>query len=234
LARKEKMKAMLLGFAVSLWAASALAQGEVWFANRVTGNLVTHIYAPSPYDPMFHQIGNGSADTPAGTLDWSGFTLIGASGSNGQFGAATTLAQLLGAPGYNQPESSLLLAIPVTSFRTGAAAGNIFPAIATLENVDYYSPATVEMVAWDNSSGLYPTWTEASPAWASGLIAAGKSGTVNTQTATPTAAAPPLVGLQSFNLFFIPEPSGLGLAAAAGILGVLWRCKAKRRKGLLK
>jgi hypothetical protein len=55
------------------------------------------------------------------------------------------------------------------------------------------------MVVWDNSSGLYPTWTEASIAWSQGLIFAGKSDpfvlhNIGGSTFTP----PSLINLTSF------------------------------------
>jgi hypothetical protein len=109
-----------------------------------------------------------------------------------------------------------------TTFRTGAAAGNIAPITATLTGVPLDSPAaTLQMVAWDNSSGLYPTWTEASVAWVAGLIDAGRSQTFTVNNIGGTIHGPPnLTGLQSFsflNMGTIPEPSAVQL----GVLGFL-------------
>jgi hypothetical protein len=68
--------------------------------------------------------------------------------------------------------------------------------------------ATVEMVAWDNSSGLYPTWTEAREAWTQGPLAAGMSGTLNVSNIGGFVNPPPvLTGLQSFNLWWIHQPT---------------------------
>ncbi len=84
----------------------------------------------------------------------------------------------------------------------------------------------MEMVAWDNSSGLYPTWSQAVIAWQAGLIAAGKSSLWNQDHFGGSQPAPNLINTQdpsqhvvSFNLYFIPEPStfalvGVGAAAA--------------------
>jgi hypothetical protein len=88
------------------------------------------------------------------------------------------------------------------------------------------------MVAWDNTSGLYPSWSQASVAWARGLIAAGKSmefrildigGIVN--------APPPLFPvngdttpeLQSFSLYYIPEPGTAALAALGAVALLIFR-----------
>jgi hypothetical protein len=57
------------------------------------------------------------------------------------------------------------------------------------------------MVAWDNSSGLYPTWYQASVAWVQGVCAAGKSEPfVLTQIGGGTNPPPSLTSLTSFSL----------------------------------
>jgi hypothetical protein len=221
------MKGFLVA-AATVTCLSGFAQGLVVFNNRAGG--VTHVYAPYPGD--YRQIvGNGSNDRPAGSTDYLGSLPIGTTGSLPQYGAATTLAQLLGAPGQSAPESTLIPAINLpSSFRTGAAAGSVASSVATFNNILPDAPiATFQMVAWDNSSGLYPTWTEASIAWMADLIAAGKSplftlnqigggvnfpqGLFNDQNGAPGGG-----GVQSFNLYFVPEPATAvlaGLSAAA-------------------
>ena len=67
-----------------------------------------------------------------------------------------------------------------TTFRTGTAAGNLASITVTLPGIPADSPvATLELAVWDNSSGFYPTWTEARIGWMSGMIIAGLSGTFN-------------------------------------------------------
>jgi hypothetical protein len=110
-----------------------------------------------------------------------------------------------------------------TTFKTGGGAGFINAVNATFSQIpaDSAAGATAEMVAWDNSSGLYSTWALADAAWTKGLIAAGESGRINiTATIGGSSTPPDLLGLQSFNLYFIPVPepstfalAGLGLAA---------------------
>jgi hypothetical protein len=201
--------------------AGAFAQGTVIFNNRVIGTVVTHVYGPRASSVTASQIGNGPNDTVAGTTDWTGYTLIGTTGG---LGAATTFTTLLSANGANVPENLLLPVSQTTTFRTGGAAGNVTGITATLGNVPAdAAAATVEMVAWDNSSGLYPTWAQASLAWSFGLIAAGNSGPLNVFAIGGTQnSAPSLVGLQSFNIHIIaPEPTSfslIGLGAAAMLI----------------
>lgn len=159
--------------------------------------------------------------------------LIGANGTGGRWGAATTLAQLLGAPGSNASESSLIPAInPASSFRTGTAAGGVAPTTATFNNIPPDAPvATFEMVVWDNSAGLYPTWTQASLAWSSGLIVAGRSlkfrvfnigGSINTPPVLFPVGGDTTPGLQSFSLG-IPEPATAALASLAAATLLIFR-----------
>ena len=197
---------------------STFAQGTVVFNNRVTGLLITHVYAGGTQII----IGNASDDTPTGSTSYAGLSLVGANGTGGFFGAGTTFAQLLAAPGSNAPESSLVPANNVTTFRTGAAAGNVVGITSTLVGVPVDAPsATIEMVVWDNSSGLYPNWTQASPAVLSGLIAAGRSNPfVVSNIGGGVNSAPNLIGLQSFNIYFIPEPATSALALL-GLVGMV-------------
>jgi hypothetical protein len=204
------------------FASGAFCQGTVIFNNRLGGT--THVYCWPTRGANSSLSGNGPADNPAGNIDYlgAGCLPIGANGLSGLFGAATTFAQLLAANGAGQPESSLLPALGITSFRTGLAAGNVAPTTATLTGVPLDSPAaTLQMVAWDNSTGMYPTWTQASVAWAAGLIAAGRSQTFTANNIGGLLnVAPVLTGLQSFsfvNTGIIPEPS----AARLGLLGCL-------------
>jgi len=201
------------------------SQGTVFFNTRIGGT--THVYSWPTRGANSSLSGNGLSDNPPGNIDYlgAGCLPIGANGLSGLFGASTTFAQLLAANGAGQPESSLLPALGITTFRTGAAAGNVAPTTATLTGVPIDSPAaTLQMVAWDNSSGLYPTWTEASVAWAAGLIGAGRSQTFTLNDIGGITNVPPnLTGLQSFsfvntgNTGLIPEPSAMRL----GLLGCL-------------
>jgi hypothetical protein len=222
------MKPLIFGSTVLMMAASALGQAIILFDTRLQNTLYARVYAPLSNNLTFHQTGNGPADIPVGSQDWSSFTPIGAGGASGQFGASTTFAQLLGANGAGQPESSLLPGSPVTTFRTGALSGYVAPYTVTFNNIPMDTPAaTIEMVAWDNSSGLYPTWTQAQVAWHEGLIAAGESGSWYEELPLQPVAyminfRDPSQHVVSFNLYYIPEPSAL-LLTGLGILVLLIR-----------
>ena len=230
------MKKLILATFALTAAASVFAQGTIVLNNRfTTGNpQTTHIYAPLGPSDMVKIVGLGAGDTPAGgTTDFGGRALIGANGTAGQYGAAGTFAQFIAAVGANVPVESLQPVGQTTTFRTGGGAGFLSQITATLfapgfgdtggENDPVLGPFTFSIVAWDNSSGLYPTWAEARPAWLAGGIAAGMMNpfTVNSLAkGTIPAGQPTQAGqvLTSFNLYLIPEPGSfalLGLGAAA-------------------
>jgi hypothetical protein len=223
------MKKLTLAACVLTTAVGVYAQGTVNLANRITGVATTHIWGPSGTAPTLSLIGLGSNDSPAGAVNFagSGMTMIGATVA-GKYGAATTFAQLLGANGGNVPESSLVPVGQTTTFRTGGAIGNLVQITSTLSGASPVIPAdaalaTLEIVAWDNSSGQYATWAQASVAWLAGTIAAGKSGAFNVSAlgggVNPTPYLNNVTPLNSFNLYMsIPEPSSfalVGLGAAA-------------------
>jgi hypothetical protein len=216
------MNTAILSLALTLTGAAVFAQGTVIFNNRITGTLVTRVYGPNPNNPSLSQAGNGPDDTPAGTTDWSGYTPLSGAGYS---------AQLWAAPGANPPLSPLQPATPMTTFRTGAAAGFLAGTTATLTGVPRDTRvATVTLRVWDNASGTIPTWQAAlnsccgysrgeSPEFALNSI----GGQVN--------VSPVLQGLLSFNIHApVPEPSALLLGPLAVALAVLLGGKRRQNK----
>jgi len=220
------MKKLALAAIALTSAASVFAQGTIQFNNR-NGSGTSHIYAPLPGNTGLSQIGNGSADSPSGSTSWAGFTGIGANGLGGQYGGTTTLAQLLGANGSGAAEASLTPQSGAITFRTGAAAAgflNIGPTVTTTSIPLDSAAATFQVVAWDDSSGLYSTWTQASVAWAEGLIAAGESAVFTVPNIGGNVNTPPFTAWTSFNLYTtIPEPSTFALAGLGAAAMLIFR-----------
>jgi len=218
------MKKLILAAITLTTAGSIFAQGTVSFINRLAGTGTSHVYSGGA-----PRSGNGPGDVPTGPVDWSGYVLIGTVGG---MTASTTFATLIGAPGSGAAESSMQASLtPPTTFRTGAAAGNIVANTATFANIQPDAAvATFEMVVWDNSSGLYPTWAQASVAIASGQLKySGHSdpfvlnaigGAVNTPPNTVSSIAGQ--GLQSFTLL-IPEPTTVALAGLGAAALLIFR-----------
>jgi hypothetical protein len=168
----------------------ALGQGTVTFHNRVAGIAITHVFGPEPGSYPVSKYGNTTSDIPSGTQVYQGYLLTG----------SHWRAQLWAAPGSNQPESALQAAFPITTFRTGGAAGNIAGVTATLAGVPLDCPvATVQMRVWNDA---FATWQEAETYYYSenswGL---GKSLAFNVQFIGGGSNSPPiLTNLQSFSL----------------------------------
>jgi hypothetical protein len=218
-------KLILAAFALTA-AVSIYAQGTVVFG-QYNSLGTTHVWGPSTTAPALSLVGNDVGDTPVGTMNYgaAGMTMIGAGGLTGKYGAQTTFAQLLWANGAGAGEASLVPGGQTTTFRTGGTVGRITalnPDTITGLTPDS-SAATFEMVAWDNSSGNYPTWTQASAAWLAGTIAAGKSGALTVSAIGGSANTPPLMLPSSFNLYFIPEPTTFALAGLGAAALLIFR-----------
>jgi hypothetical protein len=112
-----------------------------------------------------------------------------------------------------------------TTFRTGSVAGWLVGITDTLEGIPADSPAaTLEVVAWDNSSGLYPTWTQASVVWrARGYGAFGFSGAFTVLDIGGSVNTPPNMLIPSFILYPSPEPATLTLAVLGGAVLIVFR-----------
>jgi hypothetical protein len=220
------MKKLILAAITLTTAAGIFAQGTVTFNNRIAGTGTTHVWSGPAY-----LSGNSSGDVPAGTTVYgSGYFLIGTVGG---MSASTTMAQLLGANGASAPESSLLPSTsPATTFRTGAGAGNIVGSTATFDNIPLdAAAASFELAVWDNSTGLYPTWTQASSAVASGVIFGGRSSEFTLSQIGGTTFTPPSMissvagqGLQTFAIVTsVPEPTTVALAGLGAAALLIFR-----------
>jgi hypothetical protein len=213
------MKKTLLTALAMTCAVGVFAQGTVTFNNR--NGATTHVYGPTPGGTRIN--GNSSIDNPAGATVYPGLLV----GTAGGLAASTTIASLLGAPGAVADENLLVLASGggTTTFRTGAASGNIAPGTATFNNIPQDAAlGTFQLVAWDNSSGLYSTWALAKQAWLAGSIAAGTSALFQLTSIGGQINTPPLLTtLTSFNMYVIPEPTTMALAGLGAAALLIFR-----------
>lgn len=214
------MKKTLIALVALTAAASVFAQGTVVFNNRVTGTILTRVYAPQVATPTVQVVGNTASDTPVGTQTYTGAQLTG-SGWSAQLWAASGTAT----------EGSLLAGTPITTFRTGTAAGQVAAATATLTGVAADAAlATLQLRVWP---ATYATWALAETAWLadnSQTIFIGKSPLFQVDKIGGQAnPAPNLINtakdsfLQSFSLVAhapIPEPSTFALLGL-GALGMM-------------
>jgi hypothetical protein len=202
-------KTLIVAFTMAC-AVSVMAQGKVTFNNRVVGTVVAPVYGVNPANPTEMLQGNATDGTPAGTTVYAGPKLDGAGYS----------AQLFWGTGLGLTMNDLVNAGPMTIFRAGAAAGFISTVgvDGTLTGSTIGSDLTLQLRAWDNMGGTVMTWDEA----VAQNVAMGYSKPFE-HTAVGGGSLPPknLVGLESFNIAVVPEPSSLallGLGAAAMLI----------------
>jgi len=232
------MKKNLLVAALLMSAASAaFAQGTIIFNNRQTTAgtgaqqpVVAPVFGVDPANPNQEKRGNptatwngsnGPTPAPLGTQTYGGTPLRGTGFT----------AQLWGA--NSQKTDAELQLISSTSFRTATTAslqGFITPPalnpVVTDTPSDSASRAKFELRVWDNQGGTILTWTDALLAQAQGRTAAGSSGIFLVDFQLGGSVAPNLVGLQSFQLYTVPEPSVIAL----GVLGAGCLFLLRRRK----
>ena len=227
----RRRKLIVAAFALTV-AGGVFAQGTVAFSSYNSLGTV-HYWVASPTAPWQSLSGNSAADSPAGTTDYEhyGMMLIGSTGTGGHWGSSTTFAQLLWANGASQPLNSLVPGGQTTTFRTGNTVGRFTAITDTITGLTPDSDAaTFALVIWDNSSGQYPTWTQASVAWLFGKIGAGESSAFTVNNIGGTANVPPICMAPSFNIWPSPEPSYRGAGVAGpGVLGLVPPPKAGPR-----
>jgi hypothetical protein len=213
------MKKLVAIAVASVVTASAFGQGQIFFNNRVivAGNnaasVVAPVYGPNPASPTERTTGNATTNINPGTVNYTGYPLVGGtSGSN-------YTAQLWYGPSGTGMGALVAdtTAAGTVRFRTTAATAGFIAANAnasTLNGVDFGAVAAVQMRVWDNRGGTINTWAEALVRQqADPTLAVGFSDIVNVALTVPPATPGNMVGLQSFSLTVVPEPSVIALGA---------------------
>jgi len=229
------MKKILLFVAPFAMAVSGFAQGTVNFNNFINNILRSPVYDLEPTgDKSIQKRGNaGAPSLPAGSQTYGGALLAG-TGFTAQLWGNGYLA------GSAVPAVGTFQLIATTVFRTGTGAGLIvgIPAAVVPNAPITGSPGNLagdsykgvfQVRAWNNvQSGAVATWATVMN---SATVGHGSSGIFSAPgdlgaTGTPPAAIPNLIGLESFNLTIVPEPSAIAL----GVLGLGTLMFLRRRK----
>lgn len=215
-------KTLILTTLLATAAVGAFGQGQVVFNNRLTtgggpGTFNQPLYAPiygvnsaNPGQVLTGQgaTGPGGNPIPVGGTDYAGRTPLAGTGFTAQL--------WWGAPGTPEAQLQAVSAANggVSTFRTGATTVGAFNGTtATLGTPGGTGTrATLQVRAWDNMGGTITDWAAimANPA-----IPHGSSPVFmpDFDLGGGTAQPPNLVGLQSFGLFQVPEPSVIALGA---------------------
>jgi hypothetical protein len=207
-------KTLLTTFALAV-VSSALAQGTVTFNNAVSGQVGTRVYAPEVGTPGQQKTGNTSAQTPTGTQTYTGALLSGNGWTAQLFSISGSTIPVGPVTVYGVPVADTFVgSTPITTFRTGTAAGVVSPVTSTLPNVaPDASSAVLQVRVFPTSFG---TWNAAATAFGQGNLAAaiGASPMFVVNLIGGSVNTPPnLIGLQSFSVVTpVPEPSSFALA----------------------
>jgi hypothetical protein len=207
------MKRSIITGVLLLGVASVLAQGTINYNNRQS-DVDARVYGPLGPGDMTAITGQSPIGIPPGTTDYGGRPFLAGAGY---------YAELWAGPA-NSPEGSLA-PVPgtLTTFRTGAFAGYFVPSplAIPIPGVPPGSVATLQLRVWENLGGTVSDWATAEARWLNGLLAAGKSPLFQSLPLGGGIMLPPnLVGLQSFNIYYIPEPGTLALLGL-GALGLM-------------
>jgi len=203
----KKLTVIALATIISV---SAFGQGQINFNNRVIGSVVAPVYGVNSAAPQVRISGN--ATTNGGSQNYTGIPLVAGTNFSAQvfYGPAGTAADAL------QPAA----ASTIVPFRSTAATGGFImnqAAAVTLNGVDFGQTGVIQMRVWDNQGGTITSWAAAV---LRGDVATGFSDVFNVaMAANPSITPPNMVGLTSFNLTVVPEPSVIALGALA--LGAL-------------
>jgi len=196
------LAAVLLGSAA---VSNLFAQGQVLWGNQFTGALAARVYAPEANSTL-RLTGNAPNGIPVGTTVYTGLPLSGTGFTMGLFvgdDAASAAASMT--------------AVQTGAFRTGAAAGFVFAQTYSDPNrVPGTTGVNVQFRAWDNQMGTVTSWAQVMAAGAQ--IAAGHGdpfgvGPLGGPFMGMVFTVPSTLGVRSFNLTVVPEPSLIALGA---------------------
>jgi hypothetical protein len=198
------MKKLVLAVCVTACAVTASAQGTIVFGNYIPNSVVAPIYGPSPVNPSEAIQGNDPFGLPPGMTVYSGQLLTAAD---------KVTVQLWGGP-----NASSLAPVPGAEATIGVQG--LFATLSTpvtIAGVASGSMAYLQLRAWQNQGGILASWGQAYAAALVSTEAVGESAVFLSQ---PLGGIPPpnMVGLTSFNIHTVPEPSipalvGFGAAA---------------------
>jgi len=237
------MKKTLLIYAALMLANAAFSQGTVVNANRAVGIVVAPIYAAEPSDNTRRITGN-TADTthafPVGNQSYGGGFLY----ADGVHTWRTELwgieASLWSGSSNSTDNSLIFLGANANSTMRTNQTGNF----AGIWNTPSGNPsvpgaalpssrAYFQVRVWDTKNGAIADWATLTRPENNGVFRGfsdafflDKQLGLTAQPPDPPNTPPNLVGLQSFNVFIVPEPSVIAL----GVLGAGCLFLLRRRK----
>ena len=226
------------------------AQGTIRFANRggsttsaAPGQVIAPIYREDPSNPTHRISGNTSTGVPSGSTSYNGAGFV-AAGQGQTF--TVTLWALSGAVAGDAANNNLqqVLVNGTAEFRT--ATSGSFAGIWIEPSGSAVIPGAIrdtdrpafQIRVWDTKGGAVATWDQLMLPENDGVLR-GYSELFTVPFPLGFVSPQPnpdpfLQGLQSFNLFIVPEPSALALAiaGAAFLFFSRWRIWPARHSSM--
>jgi len=235
------MKKTLVVVSILAGAAGAYAQGEIDWNNGQRGYLIS-IFSPNPADGLVEQTGNTIYDQPVGAATYGGGWIGGTSGAypapaNGPGGVNYQLNGNFEVGLYLDTSVSALTTdiltgtpLATTAIQGGANAGQYTTTLLTFTDPSI-GPGTnvfVGIAAWDTDGGAVNSLAAAAAANVAN-VPYGYIESTSFVTLGPAGSPAGLarIGLTSFSLVSIPEPSTVAL----GVIGAsLFLMRLRRRQ----
>jgi hypothetical protein len=234
------MKKTLIAASILAGAVGAYAQGSLNWGDGQTGFAIS-IISPNPADPFVEQSGNTSWDNPAGSASYAGGWIgggaapgggIGATSSDGPYGIDYTAAGNFSAGLYVDTSLTALTAdilsgtpVATTSLLGGANAGlyNTVPG-AYVSGLAPGTAVWVGLAAWYSGNGATSYATSVADSGVEGFVESTSTVALGGGSSPPSGIDG--IGLSSFSLAGVPEPSTIAL----GVIGASTFLMRLRRK----
>ena len=205
------------------------AQGVLFFQNiGANGGARAPIYGPEPANPGLQLWGNTPEARPPGTQSYSG-PLIGTNYSVQAWYTLNPVADVFQLPPDARPVPGSLTSPSSPGFFVGPNPIIPDPNLSQPGDWPYY--VYMQVRAWDNAGGQYPTWTAA---WGAANEGSGRAvgwSSVFYQPLIPTVWSQPSPGLlnfESFNLFIVPEPTSTQKGSTHSMVHLWWKSRSFR------
>ena len=210
------MKKLILSISLTACAVSVFSQGTIVFGNHIIGSVVAPIYGPNPANPAEGLLGNSADGYPPGTTVYPGAPLGTRPGDYLGDHLGTWTAELWGGVSANSlaPVAGADAPILTKGFFVTANTPVVIP------GVPEGFPAFLQLRVWDNEGGTITSWAQAIAADLFGLA---QSAVFQSLPLGGLAPPPNMVGLTSFNIHWVPEPTTFALAGAGAALLLIFR-----------
>ena len=212
---------VLFGLAALVAVENSLGQGFGFYNFGANGGARARVFGVEPDNPYRQLWGNGPEASPPGTQTYSGTPLLGTNYNVEAWYSLTPAPDVFALNASARPVQDSLTYFGFSEFPGFFSRGERYIPDAIFTPFPPGDPYMVylQVRAWDNAGGRFPSWDQAwNAAQAGSGHAVGWSTTFEQPLAIGTGPYPGTYNFQSFNLFIVPEPSAIALALLASLI----------------